>query len=130
MDIARAITALQTNATQAKDDINQRLENLSTQSAMGRIPSAMTIEALYEAHNVARLWNQIISATSKGVQAEDMDQVVQALRTWYDEAQDQIMSPGHSGSTSLVRTAEMIAEMEALKIVARRVTYMIRSFTS
>ena len=47
------------------------------------------------------------------------------LQEWLLDATEQVMSPGRSNSTSMVRTAQYQSEERGLKVVARSVQHLI-----
>lgn len=79
------------------------------------------VEIIFNLEQQVRNW-QAIRTILKGEHGE----LSTALNRWLTDAVEQLMRPGRSGSTSLVRTAQMHSEDDGMKRVVRQVQQVTR----
>lgn len=127
------ITQLEDTLVRDQGRIAARLEQArtemgATQEAMikglqaGHALSTGNVERLLEQEQVTRVWAQVSNLSST---ASDTQELKARLEEWMRDTTEQVMAPGRSHSTSLVRTAQMMAEEDGLKSVARIVERII-----
>lgn len=92
----------------------------------GQMLQTSTVERLFLAEQAVRVNRQIVHIADTST---DKTNLLALLRTWMEDAVEQIMSPGYSTSSSLVRTEQMRAEESAIKTVHRTVGYYVGHLT-
>lgn len=126
----RVYDLMQRRATQARDSLTETMEQVSTSASQGHLLTASTVERMFEEHYTVRSWNNVIRTVDEAVQTKSLSTLTLKLQEWATDATEQLLSPGRSHSTSLVRTAEMEAEEYGMKTVLRAVSQFISLVTA
>lgn len=116
--LARDTDRITRQAQRAMDALKELQGAIVEGLTKGYAVSVGNLERLLEQEQVARVWSQVDRLAST---ASDTQELKARLEEWYRDAVAQAMAPGRSHSTSLVRTAQLMAEEDALKSVARTV---------
>lgn len=125
-DIAGQVrTTVEDRSTSAADELRAVQQEWVESLQAGYAVSTSQVERLFRLEQEARVWTQV----QRAVNRSSDEALLGELRTWHDDAVEQLLSPTRSQSTSLVRTAQMHAEEDALKTVARDVARVIARAT-
>ena len=128
-----AITLDQAKArlTQAHGAAAEELQDLQGRlikdMEKGYALDASMVERIFAAEQRLRSHRQLAGL---GDTATDVEELKGRLQEWVRDATDQLVSPGRSGFTSLVRTEQMMAETEGLKYGVRTADYLIAALSS
>jgi hypothetical protein len=127
------ISVLNRNQARIENAFNaavQELQELQTQLSQemedGVALSVGTVERIFLQEQVLRNWRQVLQV---GMKASTEAQLKTSLQEWLRDAIEQVMGVGRSGSTSLIRTAQLHAEEDGIKTVARIVERIIDGIT-
>jgi len=120
------LNRMQLRIESAFNAATERLQESQTALAQamqdGVALSVSTVERIFDEEQVLRNWRQVLQV---GMKATTEAELLAGLRTWSEEATEQVMGPGRSHSTSLVRTAQMHAEEDGIRTVVRTVNRII-----
>jgi hypothetical protein len=121
--LATLLAQVERSYSSAQVTLKVHQDNAAQDMISGTALSVNSVERLFLQEQVVRAWRQVasLSATATGV-----DELVARLREWVADATEQVMSPGRSNSSSLVRTAQLHAEEDGLKHVAHGVVVIVR----
>lgn len=114
--LARDKDRVAKQAQLAMDRLKELQGAIATGLTEGYNVSVGNLERLLEQEQVARVWSQVANLAST---ASTTQELKARLEEWYRDAVEQMMEPGRSRSTSLIATAQLMAEEDAKKSVAR-----------